>query len=378
MVLRRRSRWSVRFAMLGLVVGVALAIAAVQPASATPTTWTREATARGPKVPGVKLLAVSCLGANFCMAVGGAEVGGRQDAPLSEMWNGKRWTYTTNSVGGDLLGVSCTSAKFCVAVGGYNFEIDYEVQIERWNGTRWTADPGQNPGLYNNLNGVSCVSPTFCMAVGSDQIASSTYTLIETWDGRSWSVRESEDPSSSQNVLNGVSCTIGETDCVAVGSSGAGATTRSLIEGFAPPGWSALPSPNSGTNDQLLGVSCVSSFCAAVGTSVNGSSVLSGLTETRSGPSWTLSNPAQGPLAAVSCATPTSCVGAGRYVTGSTDKTEIDSWNGSSWSLTPSPSPGASGDRLDGVSCTTTATCTAVGSYTATSTLVKALALAGT
>jgi hypothetical protein len=42
-------------------------------------------------------------------------------------------------------------------------------------------------------------------------------------------------------------------------------------------------------------------------------------------------------------------------------KTLILSWDGTSWSVVPSPSPGPEFNRLDGVSCISAAACTAVG-----------------
>ena len=79
--------------------------------------------------------------------------------------------------------------------------------------------------------------------------------------------------------------------------------------------WSIVSSPNSGTgNNYLFGVSCLtSSSCTAVGSYNGGAQVL------------------------------------------------IESWNGTSWSIVPSPSSGIS--SLHGVACVSSSFCTAVGGY---------------
>ena len=43
--------------------------------------------------------------------------------------------------------------------------------------------------------------------------------------------------------------------------------------------------------------------------------------------------------------------------------TLIESWNGTRWSVVPSPSPGTGGNDLYGVSCVSATACTAVGFY---------------
>jgi hypothetical protein len=68
-------------------------------------------------------------------------------------------------------------------------------------------------------------------------------------------------------------------------------------------------------------------------------------------------------LAHVSCpAASTTCVAVGDYVAGSNDKTLVERWNGTSWSVTASPNPSTSA-QLAGVSCSTATACDAVGDY---------------
>jgi hypothetical protein len=87
-----------------------------------------------------------------------------------------------------------------------------------------------------------------------------------------------------------------------------------------PPSWSVVPSPNGRGSllNELEGVSCVSAAaCTAVGFYQDSRHVL---------------------------------------------RTLAESWNGTSWSVVPSPNVGPSSDNyLGGVSCVSAAACTAAG-----------------
>ena len=66
-------------------------------------------------------------------------------------------------------------------------------------------------------------------------------------------------------------------------------------------------------------------------------------------------------LTAVSCVSPGACTAVGKYNNPGVELTLIESWNGTKWTVTNSPSPGTR-DLLSGVSCASAATCTAAGS----------------
>jgi len=93
------------------------------------------------------------------------------------------------------------------------------------------------------------------------------------------------------------------------------------------------------------------------------------LVESLSGASWKVtSSPSPGAggasLTDVSCRSPASCVAVGYEQPSATSQlghTLLESFNGSTWSVTVSPNPGAGGDFLAGVSCISASTCVAVG-----------------
>jgi len=86
-------------------------------------------------------------------------------------------------------------------------------------------------------------------------------------------------------------------------------------------------------------------------------------------PAWsTVPSPNRGAiiniLNAVSCASASACVAVGGYTNSSgVTRPLVESWNGSSWSVVPSPSPHPADNFVFGVSCGSAAACTAVGQY---------------
>jgi hypothetical protein len=66
-------------------------------------------------------------------------------------------------------------------------------------------------------------------------------------------------------------------------------------------------------------------------------------------------------LQSVSCVSASECVAVGYIDTGSTYETLAMVWNGSVWSIVPSPNAGTNGDLLLAVSCMSASDCLAVG-----------------
>ena len=93
-------------------------------------------------VPNAQLAGVSCVTARYCLAVGvHTNSGGRA---LSERWNGSRWHQVavpvppgTNSSA--LVAVDCLSAADCWAVGTSGHDGAEPSLIEHWNGSAWSV-----------------------------------------------------------------------------------------------------------------------------------------------------------------------------------------------------------------------------------------------
>jgi hypothetical protein len=301
---------------------------------------------------------------------------------LIESGNGSRWSIVPSPDNGtgdnEFLGVSCHSPSSCVAVGFYDSSGVNRTLIESWNGTSWSLVPSPNRGTgYNILDGVSCrpeVSAS-CQAVGYSYDASLgvTQTLIESWNGSSWSIAPSPSSGTGQNILYGVSCYAARS-CTAVGYSDTSlGGFQTVIESWNGSSWTLVASPNIGTSSDLLSVSCrSSSACQAVGSYDSASlGVGQTLVESWNGTSWSItSSPdvgtGQNGFIGVACSSARFCEAVGLSFNTSLGayQTLIESWNGSSWSIVPSPNNGTAYNVLEGVSCRPAGrSCTAVGNY---------------
>ena len=137
--------------------------------------------------------------------------------------------------------------------------------------------------------------------------------------------------------------------------------------------WSITSSPNQGTKANVLeGVSCTSAgtFCKAVGYYTTSGNVERTLIETWNGTSWTVdTSPNVGAstnwLVSVSCLSATWCqaVGFSQSTSSSPQHTLVEFWNGTAWTVHSSPNKGASNNDLYGVWCVSTTSCKAVGPY---------------
>jgi hypothetical protein len=173
-----------------------------------------------------------------------------------------------------------------------------------------------------------------------------------------------------------VSCT-SSTACTAVGqyvnSSG---VKVPLAERWNGKEWSLQTpaAPSGATESQLLQVACISSaVCISAGESKNSSGVLVTLAERWNGSEWSIQptpNPSgakESILNGVSCTSSTECTAVGHYVNSSGVRVTLaERWNGTEWSIQSTPNPsGAKESVLRGaLSCTSATECTAAGNYT--------------
>jgi hypothetical protein len=209
----------------------------------------------------------------------------------------------------------------------------------------------------SNFNAVSCQSVTRCYAVGDVLGRSSYETLIEHWDGARWSLAAY--PSGVRGGLVGVSCY--SWGCLAVGVNESGPVARTLIERWSGSGWHIVPTanPTGVQGSQLDGIACASSSsCVAVGYSWTSSKRLT-LAETWNGTSWSIvktPNPAtKSTLENVSCVGPAMCVAVGNM--DPPNKGFATIWNGTHWTYSPIYDAAFVTD----VTCLSTTSCLATG-----------------
>jgi hypothetical protein len=327
------------------------------------------------------LLGVSCSTNTSCFAVGSVNLTPSGPARgLIERWDGTSWSSSGGpSVDSSLSafrGVTCSSSTNCFAVG--------DGVIQHWNGSSWssTAFPAVALTPSNaNLAGVSCATATKCFGVGQyTNAAGKVVTLIERPAGATWSVIASPSRAgASESSLASVACPTA-TACFAVGRAGSGGAYQTLIERWNGSAWSIMASPNvvravkGLTPNSLTGVSCSSATnCFAVGYSIYFS--YRTVVEHWDGKKWSIvaspnvstSKTAESVLNAVSCVSATNCVAVGRSASTisnqpGTYRTLTERWNGSAWSIVPSPNAASGSGELASVSCAGAKACVAVGS----------------
>ena len=394
-----------RIQIIGIVALVCGTLIGAGPAGASragaSTSWSVVASPNVSNGESDQLSGVSCVTAANCVAVGSAGGSGFLTT-LVETWNGSAWSVTPspNPTGrdGTLSGVSCPTKTDCVAVGAVDpYGAGIGTLIETWNGTTWSITPSPNTGNGSSLAAVSCKRADSCVAVGSSyynidytnvfggQSVFGVYqTLVATWDGTAWSIIPSPNPTTSPNgaYLNGVTCRTVKY-CVAVGASNnatpppSNPAYQSLVEIWNGKSWSVVPSPNKASSagpdyTVLQTVSCPSvSSCFAAGVTGNVSyGAARTLVEAWNGMTWSITpSPNQGTnnngFQGVACGKANSCVAVGEYENYALNppqySTLIETWNGSTWSITPRPNPNSYDNQLSGgVSCKF-AHCMAVG-----------------
>jgi hypothetical protein len=173
---------------------------------------------------------------------------------------------------------------------------------------RHTFIPSPNVGTGDNgLDGVVTISNSDAWAVGEFSNGVAGQTLVEHWDGTSWSVVASPNVGAGSNFLDAVSADA-PTDVWAVGAFGSGpGASQTLIEHWDGTSWSVVPSFSPGT----------------------GFNFLYGVTVVASNDVWAVGD-AQN--------------------TGAASQTLVEHWDGTSWSVVSSPSPGSNANELRGVS----------------------------
>ena len=378
----------VRVAVCAMVGCVALVLCVASAEAAVASGWSIQRTPNPAGASYSVLSGVSCSSRTACTAVGHFTNRVGAGVTLAERWNGSSWSIqrSPNPAGATaslLFGVSCASRTACTAVGSVTNRAGTTVPLaERWNGIRWSIQPTPKPTGAKGygvsyLGGVSCASPRSCAAVGHSGNSAGTagVPLAERWNGIRWSIQQTPQPAhATVGFLSGVSCSslrYCTTTGFFINGAGVGVT---LAERWNGTKWTIqrTPNPAAWTYVQLVDVSCPSQrSCTAAGffSIVTGIEVM--LAEGWNGTSWTIQRtlyPAGATgvqFAGVSCASPSSCTAVGFFGNAAGfDVMLVERWDGTSWTIQPTPYPaGATSNSLGAVSCTSTTACTAVGGF---------------
>ena len=262
--------------------------------------------------------------------------------------------------------------------------------VEHWNGTAWTVVPTPIVGDEDNfLYGITALSTDDVWAVGFIMVKqySEAVTLAMHWDGLQWTVIPTPNGGSVHDDLVAISGN-GSNDVWAAGSSFRGSTYsyHTLVEHWNGAEWSIVPSASIGGGGGGGGgtyLSAITSSPSAMWSAgYTATNPLHTLVERPSGSRWVHVSSPNIPghnnyLYGISAATDTDAWAAGYEDSPEMPKpnTVIEHWDGSAWSIVPSPSPAPNGNYLRGIAAVSSTEAWAAGftidADLATNTLVE-------
>jgi hypothetical protein len=287
-------------------------------------------------------------------------------------YDGTKWTaFPAPMIKGDntsdLEGVADFSPTEAWAVGTVGIgEGEPGQVIERWDGTQWNVFPGPNfaSGDQPSLKAMAAISANDIWAVGS-LLSDNTERLnflFEHWDGTSWTA--SAIPTGDA-FLFGASADA-TNDVWAVGFAGPeNDKSRTLVMHYAGTKWTKVASPSVGSGaSQLNGVVALAPndvWAVGFSTPVAPPKEAATLTliEHWDGTSWTVvPSPNVGPanvnqsnrLEGITAVSPTDIWAFGSYFQANGSghqQTLLLHWDGTAWTIAPSPNPTKNGFLSD-------------------------------
>ena len=227
----------------------------------------------------------------------------------------------------------------------------------------WTVQKTQLLGTSDNsLGPVAGSSPTDVWAVGdylpdqADSNQDATLSFAEHYNGKNWTVVRTPNTGPNFDSFYGVAAVDG--DAWAVGEHlNADYQDRALVEVWNGSSWSIADTPQPGSlRDMLFGAAALSPDDVwVVGDQESGDGVFETLAEHWDGSTWSVV-PTPDPgwagnhLYGVYAVSPDDIWAVGQELTGSTpDQPLVEHWNGSYWSVVHVPGAGSPDVLLDGV-----------------------------
>lgn len=370
-------------AIICLLVSVLLVRASLSRAASPATCghWQIVASPTSPSGP-ITLTGVSSLSADDAWAVGYVTDNQGGLTPVAEHWDGTQWnmvpTPPTGSIYNTFLGVVALAADNVWAVGGTDGTENQQTLVEHWNGSQWSVVPSPNGGTDDMLNSIAAVSATDIWAVGYNENGIANQGVILHWDGTQWSIVPSAHSNYVYEQLYGVTA-LSSTDAWAVGSYSKYDMNGPLtfVEHWNGQKWSQVFSPNrsssGGELNSVVTLSATDIWAAGV-SYVPLPTFERTLVEHWDGTKWSIvrspNHPHSGAnlLNDVAAVAPDEVWTVGDYTASAGYPQPLsERWNGSAWKEVATPFLSAAGDQLNGVAAlTTTKQVWAVGDYYST------------
>jgi hypothetical protein len=243
---------------------------------------------------------------SFVLTAGGTRT-------LIENFTGKSWAvvpspnpFTGPGADDELNAVGGTSASDLWAVG-FDFDGNTTADglFEHFNGTTWDTAPAPSAPGIPDFAAVSAVSPTDVWAVGT-ALATADSTLAAHWDGKTWQVVTTPCLNGAKIVLAEDGCQQSQNELTGVTAVSASNVWASGYENessdFHVPyvlhwdgkTWTLVKTPSPatgqfGAGSSLFGITALSaSDLWAVGHSQNGNGTITTLTEQFNGSTWSV------------------------------------------------------------------------------------------
>jgi hypothetical protein len=327
----------------------AVLLSGAGPASAA-STWTI-----GPAAPAggnSSLHAIAAIpGTDGAWAVGGYgdPPGGNPlyELPVIDSWNGTSWSQATvpapSGYVADLTAVSASGASDAWAVGYTTPDlVSATPWAMHWNGSTWSTEGSATAALISGsqLTGVADISPTDAYAISYNPVDSLSQVIH--WNGSTWSVVAVPQPGTTETAPYDL---YDVTSLTAISADGPDDVWA--VGGYFPQGTSLLKPYALHFNGTTWSVATLPQVSGASRTAQYefGSVVANSPTDV-----WAVGETYQSPVTSAASATASS--------------TLIEHWNGTAWSVVPSPSPGTRAN-LTGVATSNAANdVSAVGYYT--------------
>jgi hypothetical protein len=261
----------------------------------------------------------------------------------------RTWTYFS------VLFITAAMMATPLTASAYGFSTDATCKFH--------VIPSANPFADQNfLNSVYATSASDAWAVGNavDTSTGNQFSLAEHWNGHAWSLSTTQTPGGLSAFFNGVAA-ISPSDVWAVGGyyDSTSGHFLTLAEHWNGTSWSVIPTPNPGplTNNLLAIAANSTSDVWAVGVyklAPGPSGAHATLVEHWNGSAWSVV-PSPNVGSSDSVLDTVMAHGANDvWATGSYNcKTGIcrslsEHWNGTKWAIVPSPNSGTSSNALNG------------------------------
>jgi hypothetical protein len=256
---------------------------------------------------------------------------------------------------GDLEAVAAISQTDAWAVGAYfdPFLQASKPLAEHWNGNEWvgmTAPGGLRPHGRDVLMSVAPVSSGDVWAVGDEDYMT---PLIEHWNGSAWTLTPER---GLPQAFLAAAAAVDSSDVWIVGTSNQ-LPGLTFVGRWTGSTWVQVASPNEGAgSNELNGVAARSQDDVwAIGGYVDSSGAEQTLTEHWDGTAWTIvpspnESAYSNRLDAVTVISHNDAWAVGTYSDGTRAKALVEHWNGAAWSLVHGVSPGSEFSFLYSVS----------------------------